>query len=118
MIAKVYVAGPYSTGDVAVNVRKAYDVANELADRGFAPFVPHATHFWHLLHPRPYQFWLELDKEFLLCCDALLRIPGVSNGADREEALAVARGIPVFADILTLVSHFESRQNHVGRTLK
>jgi len=43
------IAGPYTRGDVAVNVRNAYEVANRLADLGFAPFVPHATHFWHML---------------------------------------------------------------------
>ena len=43
MVAKVYIAGPYTKGDVALNVRKAYEAANQLADLGFAPFVPHAT---------------------------------------------------------------------------
>ena len=27
-----------------------------------APFVPHGTHFWHMLFPRPYEFWLDLDN--------------------------------------------------------
>lgn len=45
MIARVYVAGPYTNGDVAVNVRTAYEAADRLADLGFAPFVPHSTHF-------------------------------------------------------------------------
>jgi hypothetical protein len=49
MIARIYVAGPYTKGDVAVNVRNAFEAANRLADVGFAPFVPHATHFWHML---------------------------------------------------------------------
>lgn len=38
MIGRVYVAGPYTKGDVAVNVRNAYEAANRLADLGFAPF--------------------------------------------------------------------------------
>src|SRR4051812_18389908 len=84
MIARIYIAGPYSTGDMAVNVRTAYEVANRLADLGFAPFVPHATHFWHMLFPRPYEFWLDLDNQFLPCCEGLLRLPGISSGADKE----------------------------------
>ncbi len=48
MKAKIYVAGPYTKGDVAVNVRSAFEAANKLADFGFAPFVPHGTHFWHI----------------------------------------------------------------------
>lgn len=109
MIARIYVAGPYTNGDVAVNVRNAYEAASRLADLGFAPFVPHATHFWHMLFPRPYEFWLELDNQFLPCCAALLRLPGLSKGADKEAQLALRLGIPVFQDIDELVEFFASR---------
>jgi Domain of unknown function (DUF4406) len=109
MIARVYIAGPYTKGDLAVNVRKAYEAANRLADLGFAPFVPHATHFWHMLFPRPYEFWLELDSEFLPLCEAVLRLPGASNGADGEVKQAKELGIPVCEDITVLVGHFGSR---------
>jgi hypothetical protein len=106
MRAKVYIAGPYTKGDVAVNVRNAINAANELADLGFAPFVPHFTHFWHMLYPRPYEFWLELDNEFLPDCDAILRLPGESSGADKEVALATKLGLPIFYDVETLDGHF------------
>lgn len=106
MRAKIYVAGPYTKGDVAVNVHSAFQAANDLADLGFAPYVPHATHFWHLMFPRPYEFWLQLDNEFLPHCDAVLRIPGESNGADKEVALAERLGIPVFHDIEQVNAHF------------
>lgn len=109
MIARVYIAGPYTNGDVAVNVRSAYEAANQLADLGFAPFVPHATHFWHMLFPRRYEFWLELDREFLPCCDAVLRLAGESNGADGEVAQAKELGIPVFEDAAALLAHFGPR---------
>lgn len=109
MKARVYVAGPYTQGDVAVNVRNAYEAANRLADLGFAPFVPHATHFWHMLFPRPYDFWLDLDNQFLPFCEAVLRIPGASNGADKEVALAETLNIPVFSDIDRLAEHFQDR---------
>lgn len=104
--AKIYVAGPYTKGDVAQNVRHAFAAANELADLGFAPFVPHYTHFWHMLFPRPYEFWLELDNQFIPCCDAILRLPGESSGADKEVALARSIGLPVFQSIDDLVTHF------------
>jgi hypothetical protein len=106
MRERVYVAGPYSKGDVAENVHKAFKAANDLADLGFAPFVPHFTHFWHLMFERPYEFWLELDNQFLSCCQALLRLPGESNGADKEVALARKLGIPVFHDIDSLDAYF------------
>jgi hypothetical protein len=106
MRERIYVAGPYSLGDVAENVHKAFKAANDLADLGFAPFVPHFTHFWHLLFQRPYEFWLELDNQFLPCCQAVLRLPGQSIGADKEVALAERFGIPVFHDIPTLDAYF------------
>jgi hypothetical protein len=106
MKARVYVAGPYTKGDVAVNVRNAYEAAHRLADLGFAPFVPHATHFWHMLFPRPYEFWLELDNQFLPFCQAVLRLPGPSSGADKEVALATTLNLPVFTNIDDLVRHF------------
>ena len=107
MIARVYIAGPYTKGDVALNVRNAFEVANRLADLGFAPFVPHSTHFWHMLFPRPYEFWLNLDNQFLPCCEAVLRLPGDSSGADKEIALAMKLNIPVFTEVDKLVEHFE-----------
>src|SRR6267142_4253439 len=108
MIARVYVAGPYTKGDFAINVRNAYEAANRLADLGFAPFVPHATHFWHMLFPRPYEFWLKLDNEFLPCCAAFLRLPGESSGADKEVQLAKTLKIPVFTSIEALAEYFET----------
>ena len=45
----VYVAGPYTLGDVAVNVHEAIHVADLLLGLGFIPYVPQLTHFWHLM---------------------------------------------------------------------
>ena len=109
MTARIYVAGPYTKGDVAINVRNAYEAANQLADMGFAPFVPHATHFWHMLFPRPYEFWLDLDNEFLPCCAAVLRLPGESGGADKEVGLARSLGLPIFTEVDALAKHFGVR---------
>ena len=104
---KIYIAGPYTKGDVAVNVRNALSAANYLADKGFAPYVPHLTHFWHTVFPRPYEFWLELDNQYLLCCDAVLRLPGESSGADKEVSLALGSGIPVFYGFDDLLHRYE-----------
>lgn len=108
----IYVAGPYSKGDVAVNVRNAFEAGNKLADLGFAPFVPHSTHFWHMMFPRPYKFWLELDNQFLIYCDGLLRLPGESSGSDKEATLAKELGIPVFYDIPSVTEHFGKQPNY------
>lgn len=96
---RIYIAGPYSKGDVAVNVKRAMDAANELIERGYAPYCPHLTHFLHINHAQPYEKWLELDNEFIPWCHAILRLPGESSGADKEVALALSLNIPVYYSI-------------------
>jgi nucleoside 2-deoxyribosyltransferase len=112
---RIYIAGPYTQGDVAHNIRNAYEAANALADAGFAPFVPHHTHFWHMMFPRPYAEWLRLDLAFLSCCDAVLRLPGLSQGADGEVAAAKSLGIPVFTDIRQLIATLSSTELPTGK---
>jgi hypothetical protein len=104
--ARIYIAGPYSKGDPKSNVHKAIETANALADLGFAPYVPHFTHFWHIRFPRPYDFWLELDNQFLPFCDAVLRIPGDSSGADKEVEFAQELNKPVFHSIPDLEAYY------------
>ena len=111
MPIKVYIAGPYSQGDVGLNVHKALALGSTLLDAGFVPYVPHLTHFWHLQHPEPKAVWQEYDKHWLGLCDAVLRLPGPSEGADEEVAWAKAHNIPVFytvTEIWTLTSEKES----------
>lgn len=96
---KVYVAGPYSQGDVAQNVRTAIAAADALAARQFCPYLPHLTHFWRLVSPKPYDWWLQYDAMWLLDCRAVLRLSGASNGADQEVKLAEEAGIPVVSSI-------------------
>jgi hypothetical protein len=47
---------------------------------------------------------MELDNEWVLRCDALLRLPGESQGADAEVELAKKHGIPVFYSIEELTA--------------
>jgi hypothetical protein len=99
---KVYVASPYTKGDIAVNVRRQIDCADELMNLGFAPFLPLLAHFQHLIHPRPYDNWIAVDLEWIKCCDAMLRLSGESIGADLEVKKAKEWDIPVFTSITEL----------------
>jgi hypothetical protein len=96
---KIYIAGPYTKGDVAVNVKNAMDAANELINAGHYPFCPHLSHFLHMNNPQPYQVWIDLDLVFLPDCDALLRLEGDSAGADGEVRKANELGMPVYYSI-------------------
>src|ERR1043166_9437173 len=104
---KVYVAGPYTQGDVVQNIKAAIDAGEALAGLGFVPFIPHLTAFWHFQHAHCYGFWLDYTSEWLLACDALLRLPGPSNGADSERRLALTVGIPVYYTIEALRKAYE-----------
>lgn len=73
-----------------------------VASFGHTVFIPHLTHFWHKQIPHEYEFWMRQDFEWLKCCDAVLRLPGESSGADREVALALELGIPVYYSIFDI----------------
>lgn len=93
---KIYVAGPYSTGNVSTNVKAAVLAGDELAGRGHIVFIPHLTFFWGMLCPHENEFWMQQDFGWVRACDALLRLPGESPGADREVALAESLGKLVY----------------------
>jgi hypothetical protein len=96
---RVYIASPYTIGDVAINVRRSIEAANRVAEAGHFPFVPLLTHFWHMMFPHEYEFWLCQDNEWLAVCDALIRLEGESHGADMEVEMAKARGLKVFYSV-------------------
>lgn len=95
----IYIAGPISKGDLMVNARAAFEAADACVVLGLHPFVPHALFPWHLHSPKDYEWWMEYDRVWLEKCDALLRIPGESPGADREILTACTAGLPVFYDV-------------------
>lgn len=99
---KVFISGPYTKGDVAQNVKNSMDMANELINLGYAPFCPHLFHFLHMNNFQEYEKWLEIDIEYLKICDAVIRIPGDSSGADKEISIANNLHIPVFQDTYLL----------------
>ena len=98
-IRYVYVAGPITAGDQLVSCADAIHICDDLAEEGFIPHVPYMHYSWHMMHPHPYEFWLQQDEAWLSRCDALLRLPGISVESDREVAFANEHGIPVFYSI-------------------
>jgi hypothetical protein len=103
---RVYVAGPYTRPDPCANTHRAVHVGQKLWDGGYAPFVPHLTHFWHTMIPNPYESWLAFDIEWLHACDVMLRLDGESSGADKEEEEAKKSGIPVVRSLKELRERF------------
>jgi nucleoside 2-deoxyribosyltransferase len=99
----IYIASPYSIGDPHANVRAQIDAAGQLIALGYCPVVPLLSHYIHERHPQDYETWMEIDFELLSRCDVVLRLPGKSNGADREVNYATALKIPVVYSITKLL---------------
>lgn len=109
----VLIAGPYrsGTGDdpkkIAANQARLESYALPLYERGHLPIVSEwiALPIIHAAGGQvagdevfaAYQY--PLAHRLLERCDALLRIPGESRGADLDVARARALGIPVFTDL-------------------
>jgi len=105
-MTKVYIASPYTIGDVAVNVKLQLDAVDQLMNLGFAPFAPLYSHFQHMAHPRPYQDWVQIDLIWVKSCDCLLRLGGESKGADGEVAYAKELKLPVFYMVDELCKYY------------
>lgn len=92
----VYIAGPITIGDTHRHVHVAMGTWRWLFDRGCTPICPHWSALQQMAFPMDLDRWLEYDLRLLSACDALLRLPGESKGADREVEFARDHGIPVF----------------------
>jgi len=115
---KVYIASPYTLGDVAQNVRLQIDTVDVLMNKGFLPFAPLYSHFQHMVHPRPYTDWLKIDFEWIKSCDCILRLVGESSGADAEVKHAIELNIPVFYSIEELCDWYNIDSSNVKTKVK
>lgn len=103
---RVYVAGPITKGDQFANVRAGIEAGDQLLNLGYAPYIPHLNYSWHMMFPHANEVWYRLDFEWLAMCDALVRLPGESPGANAEVQFAMDRGIPVFFGVTALVQEW------------
>lgn len=101
----VYIAGPYSSGDPVVNTRYAAEMGIKVfAITGVGVIIPHLTLLAHAIFPERVDFWYRYDLAQLEHCTHLLRLPGESVGADREEEQAKKLNIMVFHDERPLIA--------------
>jgi hypothetical protein len=126
MKKRIYIAGPISSGDLLHNIRQADEAFFALLRAGFAPFCPHWSVFAGeahnvctpaqgrivraqatvLPHGTTHDDWMGVDLPWVSVADGVLRLPGVSVGADREVRQAEAGQIPVFQSVNDVVSYF------------
>ncbi|MDB6090775.1 MAG: hypothetical protein JWN85_3559 [Gammaproteobacteria bacterium] len=112
----VLIAGPYLSGTngdprrIALNRERLESFALPIYERGHLPMVAewvalpimHAAGGRGTDDPvfRAYQY--PVAHRLLECCDAVLRIPGESRGADLDVGRARELGLPVYTDVSQL----------------
>ena len=93
---KVYVASPYTKGDHNENLRASVFAGDRLLEAGHTPFLPLLSTTWDVISPKTWEEMMEWSGVWLRACDVVVRLPGVSEGADTEVAMAEGLDIPVF----------------------
>lgn len=105
----ILIAGPYRSGTggdpdaIARNLERLEAAAAPIYALGHVPMIGE----WVAL---PILRWIdtasgdgdvmyETARRLLQHCDAVLRLPGESSGADTDVAIARERGIPVYTDL-------------------
>lgn len=102
----VYLATNYSRGVPDETFVKVIDAADRLRSEGHTPFIPHTmTFMWAIRYQHAVDYWYQFDLQWVDKCDALIRIPGESTGADAEVAYAKRKGIPVFFGVQAFLDH-------------
>jgi hypothetical protein len=96
----VYIAGPITKPNMIETAHRGISLYMKMIRHGVVvPFCPHLSVFAEFLDPNTisYKFWLDHDFEVIRHCQALLRMPGESSGADQEIDFANNQAkIPVF----------------------
>ena len=106
----VYIASPYTRGDVALNTHFQCKIFDQLLGDGLVtPIAPLWSHFQHTVYPRKYQDWIDYDQSLLHLYDACLRLnaefPEIeyfqaeSSGADGEVKAFESLARPIFYSI-------------------
>ena len=115
----VYIASPYTKGDVAINAHFQCKVFDQLLTEGrVLPVAPLWSHFQHVLFPRPYEDWIAYDQAMLSLYDCCLRLDAEldrlsyrqsdSSGADAEVESFRRMNRPVFKSIEALYRWLEN----------
>lgn len=109
----ILIAGPYRSGTqddpqrIQENLDRLEEVAVPLFKKGYTPIIGEwvALPLMKLAGSQSIgdevwdQMQYPISHSLLEKCDAIFRIKGESNGADKDVKLAVERGIPVYYNL-------------------
>ncbi|MFS0734724.1 DUF4406 domain-containing protein [Microbacterium sp. 1P10UB] len=109
----ILIAGPYASGTggdpalMAANLSRLEEAAWPIFQAGHVPMIGE----WVALpvlssagatgptDPLAAEVMYPTAERLLQRCDAVLRLPGASKGADQDVAIAESRGIPVYRSL-------------------
>jgi hypothetical protein len=90
----LYIAGPYTHPDPVENTHRAIKVGHIIYDKTmWVPLVPHLSLLAHMVVPREEAYWYQFDLDQMAHCQAVVRLPGASTGADNEMRVAQQLGL-------------------------
>jgi len=108
----ILIAGPYrsGTGDdpalMAANLTRLEEAAWPIFARGHVPMIGEwvalpvlSSAGADVFSPLAADVLYPTAERLLQHCDAVLRLPGASSGADEDVRIARERGIPVYTDL-------------------
>jgi hypothetical protein len=109
----ILIAGPYRSGTdddplkMGENLRRLEEPSYALFKAGHVPIIGEwvAIPVWNagggreVGDPLYDEIFHPVASRLLALCDGVLRLPGVSKGADNDVAIAQQRGIPVWYDL-------------------
>lgn len=112
MRPKVYLSGPITRGDREHNFRQAAKAQYALMAAGCAVHNPMLTMRLDYAWDVPHDVWVQNDLPFIADgrghhSDAVLRLPGQSEGADVECAHAALHGVPVRHTVQEIIDLLE-----------
>ncbi len=100
----VYLSGPITLGDREHNFQQAAAAQKRLMAAGHSVINPMLTMrlpgAWEIPHAQ----WIAHDLPIIERCDAVVRLPGPSIGADTECQFALDNNIPVLDDLDQLLA--------------
>jgi hypothetical protein len=117
----ILIAGPYRSGTnddpelMARNLARLEEAAWPIFERGHVPMIGE----WVALpvlrgaggtsptDPVAEQIMYPTAERLLRHCDAVLRLPGTSTGADEDVRIARERGLPVYTRVEEIPAHDE-----------
>ena len=122
---RIYVAGPYSAGDVLSvfeNMKRGMALATQVRQLGFAPFCPWMDFMYLFLNngePFSLENCYEYSLAWLKVSDAILFTPDwkESPGAIAEHEYAIKKHIPIFYSLgdLGRWGDYETSKEHFAQ---